>query len=34
VSPVGAALMGRRVGDVVTIVTPGGEIRYTVLAIE
>jgi transcription elongation factor GreA len=34
VSPVGAALMGRRVGDAVTIVTPGGEIRYTVLEIE
>jgi transcription elongation factor GreA len=34
VSPVGAALMGRRVGDAVTIVTPGGEIRYAVLEIE
>ena len=34
VSPVGAALMGRRVGDAVTIVTPGGEIRYMVLGIE
>jgi transcription elongation factor GreA len=34
VSPVGAALMGRRVGDAVTIVTPGGEIRYQVLGIE
>jgi transcription elongation factor GreA len=34
VSPVGAALMGRKVGDVVTILTPGGEIRYTVLAID
>jgi transcription elongation factor GreA len=34
VSPVGAALMGRRVGDVVTIITPGGEIRYAVLEIE
>ena len=33
-SPVGAALMGRSVGDVVTIRTPGGEIRYTVLEIE
>ena len=33
-SPVGAALMGRSVGDVVTIITPGGAIRYTVLAIE
>jgi transcription elongation factor GreA len=34
VSPVGAALMGRRVGDVVTIIAPGGEIRYAVLEIE
>jgi transcription elongation factor GreA len=34
VSPVGAALMGRRVGDAVSIVTPGGEIRYLVLGIE
>jgi len=34
VSPVGAALMGRKVGDAVTIVTPGGEIRYSVLEIE
>ena len=34
VSPVGAALMGRRVGDVVTILTPGGGVRYAVLGIE
>jgi transcription elongation factor GreA len=34
ISPVGAALMGRRVGDGVTIVTPGGKIRYQVLEIE
>jgi transcription elongation factor GreA len=34
VSPVGAALMGRRVGDVVTIRTPGGETRYAVLGID
>ncbi len=33
-SPVGAALMGRSVGDVVTIRTPGGEIRYAILEIE
>ena len=33
VSPVGAALMGRKVGDAVTIVTPGGEIRYEILEI-
>jgi transcription elongation factor GreA len=34
VSPVGAALMGRSVGDAVTIRTPGGEIRYSILEIE
>ena len=34
ISPVGAALMGRRVGDAVTIITPGGEIRYEILGIE
>jgi transcription elongation factor GreA len=33
-SPVGAGLMGRRVGDLVQIVTPGGMIAYKVLAIE
>jgi transcription elongation factor GreA len=33
VSPVGAALMGRQVGDVVTIITPGGDIRYAILEI-
>jgi transcription elongation factor GreA len=32
-SPVGAALMGRRVGDAVTVITPGGEIRYEILEI-
>jgi transcription elongation factor GreA len=32
-SPVGAALMGRKVGDAVTIVTPGGQIHYEVLEI-
>jgi transcription elongation factor GreA len=32
-SPVGAALMGRRVGDLVEIITPGGRIAYKVLAI-
>ena len=32
-SPVGAALMGRRVGDEVTILTPGGELHYEVLEI-
>jgi transcription elongation factor GreA len=33
VSPVGAALMGRKVGDAVTILTPGGQIHYEVLEI-
>jgi transcription elongation factor GreA len=33
VSPVGAALMGRKVGDAVTIITPGGQIRYEILEI-
>jgi transcription elongation factor GreA len=33
VSPVGAALMGRQVGDAVTIITPGGKIRYQILEI-
>jgi transcription elongation factor GreA len=32
-SPVGAALMGRKVGDAVTILTPGGQIRYEILEI-
>jgi len=34
VSPVGRALIGRRVGDIVTVVTPGGDRRYELLAIE
>lgn len=33
-SPVGAALMGKRVGDIVTIVTPGGEVKLRILGIE
>jgi len=33
-SPVGAALMGRRVGDHVEIITPGGRISYKILAID
>ncbi len=32
-SPVGAALMGRKVGDEVTIITPGGGLHYEVLEI-
>jgi transcription elongation GreA/GreB family factor len=31
---VGAALMGRKVGDVVTIITPGGNVDYGILSIE
>ena len=34
ISPVGAALMGRKVGDEVEIVTPGGRIRYVILAVD
>ena len=33
-SPVGAALMGRKVGDIITIQTPGGEVSYSILAID
>ena len=33
-SPVGAALMGRKVGDIVTIITPGGSVDYGILSIE
>lgn len=33
-SPVGQALMGKKVGDVVDVETPAGNIRYTVLKID
>jgi len=33
-SPIGAALMGGRVGDVVIATTPGGEIKLKILKIE
>jgi transcription elongation factor GreA len=33
-SPVGKALLGRKVGDVVTVSTPGGVKSYTILCIE
>jgi transcription elongation factor GreA len=33
-SPVGAALLGRKVGDHVEIITPGGRIAYTVIEID
>ena len=32
-SPVGKALMGCRVGESATVVTPGGSMRYTVVAV-
>ena len=33
-SPVGAALLGRKVGDAVTVLTPGGDVRYQILAVD
>jgi transcription elongation factor GreA len=33
-SPLGAALLGRRAGDTVTVETPGGTVRYAVLSID
>lgn len=33
-SPVGQALMGKKVGDIVDVETPAGNIRYTVLKID
>jgi transcription elongation factor GreA len=33
-SPVGSALMGKRVGDVVSIETPGGQMQMKILKIE
>jgi transcription elongation factor GreA len=33
-SPIGRALMGARVGDVVTAETPGGQLRFKLLKIE
>jgi len=33
-SPVGSALMGKRVGDIVTIVTPNGQTQMKILKIE
>lgn len=33
-SPVGKALLGRRVGEAITVHTPGGNVRYTVKAVE
>jgi transcription elongation factor GreA len=33
-SPIGRALIGNKVGDVVSIQTPGGELRLKILKIE
>jgi len=33
-SPIGSAVMNHRVGDQVTVITPGGEMTITIIAIE
>ncbi len=33
-SPLGVALLGRRVGDVVTVSAPGGEMRFRILSVQ
>lgn len=33
-SPVGRALLGSRAGDAIAVVTPSGEVNYTVVAVE
>ena len=33
-SPIGSALMGRKIGDVVTVNTPGGEVVFEIVKIE
>jgi transcription elongation factor GreA len=33
-SPIGSALIGQKIGDVVTVRTPGGELRLKILKIE
>lgn len=33
-SPIGSALMGRKVGDIVPVETPGGVLRFKILRIE
>ncbi|MBA3379870.1 MAG: GreA/GreB family elongation factor [Chloroflexia bacterium] len=33
-SPVGQALLGSKEGDAVTVITPGGEVNYTVVAVK
>lgn len=32
-SPIGAALLGKRAGDVATLKVPSGEIRYTIVEV-
>jgi len=33
-SPVGRALLGSKEGEAVTVITPGGEVNYTVVAVQ
>lgn len=33
-SPVGQALLGSKQGDAVTVITPGGEVNYSVVAVQ
>jgi len=33
-SPIGSAMMGKREGDLVTVTTPGGEVKLKILKIE
>lgn len=32
-SPIGSAVKGKKIGDEVTVTTPGGEIKYTVISV-
>ncbi len=32
-SPIGSGLMGKKVGDIVTITTPGGEVKFKIVKI-
>ena len=34
VSCVGSSLMGKRVGDIITVETPGGELRYEIVSVQ
>jgi transcription elongation factor GreA len=33
-SPIGSALMGKREGDIMTVSTPGGEVKMKILKVE